>query len=385
LSRRGRAAAIFLAVPECNSLGLALMGGAPLGDALTALRQGRARTLIVLENDLYRRADRAETEAALNAAEHVVALDHVLTETVQYAELVLPAASFAESDGTLVNNEGRAQRFFKLLFPENAVAESWRWLDRAAGAAGRANLRWEGLDQVIAALGDELPAFAAIREAAPAADFRVVGNRIRSAPHRYSGRTAIHADRTLREPPPPRDPDAPLSNSMEGYYGTMPASLFPFYWAPSWNSVQALNKFQQEVGGAMRGGDPGTRLIEPQPGAAGDYARDVPPPFKRRDGEWLVVPHYRIFGSDELSALAPAIAERVHGPALALNPQDAAGLAVAEGDVVALALGRQRHLVPVALRPALPCGVAALSVGLPGQPCLTLPAWAQIVPTGEDR
>jgi NADH-quinone oxidoreductase subunit G len=380
LNRRGRAAAIFLAVPECNSMGLALMGGAPLSAAFAAVRQGRAETLIVLENDLYRRADRADVDTALDTAKHVVALDHAITETVQHAELAFPAASFAEGDGTLVSNEGRAQRFFRVLFPEEPVAESWRWLDAAAGAAGRANRRWDNLDQVIAALGDEFPVFAAIREAAPAADFRITGNRIRSAPHRYSGRTAIHANRTIREPPPPRDPDAPLSNSMEGYYGTMPAALFSFYWAPSWNSVQALNKFQEEVGGPMRGGDPGVCLIAPQPGAAAPYARDVPPPFARRDGEWLVVPQYRIFGSEELSALAPAIAERIEKPTLALTPQDAASLGVAADDIVAVVLDGERHSLPVALRPELPRGVAALSVGLPGEAGLTLPAWARLAP-----
>jgi NADH-quinone oxidoreductase subunit G len=379
LCAKGRAARILLAVPECNSLGLALLGGAPLADALAALREGRAHTLIVLENDLYRRADRAALDAAFDRAAHVVALDHTLNETVQHAELVLPAGTFAESDGTLVSNEGRAQRCFRVLFPENEIAESWRWLGEAAFAAGRTNIRWENLDHVLAALGEELPPLAAVRQAAPSADFRIAGERMRSAPHRYSGRTAIDADRTVREPPPPRNPDAPYSNSMEGYYGgAMPSALLPFFWAPAWNSVQALNKFQQEVGGPLAGGDPGVRLIEPQPGPSGGYARGAPPAFAHRDGEWLIVPQYRIFGSDELSALAPAIAERAQGPALALNPQDAARLAVAEGDTVEVALAGESRIVPVAFRPALPLGVAALSVGLPGFAGLALPARARI-------
>jgi NADH-quinone oxidoreductase subunit G len=379
LCAKGRAARILLAVPECNSLGLALLGGAPLADAVATLREGRARTLIVLENDLYRRAERAALDAALDRAAHIVALDHTLNETVQHAELVLPAGTFAESDGTFVSNEGRAQRFFQLIFPEDEIAESWRWLGEAAFAAGRTNFRWENLDHVLAALGEELPPLAAIRQAAPSADFRIAGERMRSAPHRYSGRTAIHADRTVHEPPPPRNPDAPYSNSMEGYYGgAMPSALLPFFWAPSWNSVQALNKFQQEVGGPLLGGDPGVRLIEPPPGRSGGYARGAPPAFARRDGEWLIVPQYRIFGSDELSALASAVAERTRGPVLALNPQDAARLAVDEGDSVEVALADWHRIVPVAFRPALPLGVAALSVGLPGFAGLALPARARI-------
>ncbi len=380
LRRTGREARIFLAVAECNSLGLGLIGGAPLSAALAALREGRARTLIVLENDLYRRADSAIIDAALDAAGHVVVLDHMLTETVRHAELVLPAGTFAEASGTLVNNEGRAQRFFQLLFPEDEVTESWRWLNEAALAAGRTNTRWGTLDEVIAALSEELPGLAAIRQAAPAADFRVAGNAVRSAPHRYSGRTAIHANRTMHEPQPPHNPDAPYTNSMEGYYGTMPAALYPFYWAPWWNSVQALNKFQEEVGGPMRGGDPGVRLIAPGSGAPDAYAEAVPAAFERRAGEWLLVPQYRIFGSEELSQHAPAVAERIAAPGLALNPEDAAALDLDEGESAEIVLDGSSRALPVRIRPALPRGVAALSAGVPGVAPMDLPAWARISP-----
>ncbi|HLK84331.1 MAG TPA: NADH-quinone oxidoreductase subunit NuoG [Xanthobacteraceae bacterium] len=380
LRRTGRDARIVLTVPECNSLGLALMGGAPLSAAHAALRDGRARTLIVLENDLYRRADRASVDAMLGAAEHVVVLDHTLNETAYHADIVIPAGTFVEADGTFISNEGRAQRFFQLIVAEDGVKESWRWLNEAARAAGKSNARWDTLDDLITALGEQLPALAAIRDAAPAADFRIAGNRIRSAPHRYSGRTAIHADLTVHEPKPPQNPDAPYTNSMEGYYGRMPPALYPFFWAPSWNSVQALNKFQDEVGGALHGGDPGVRVIEPRPGADSDYAQEIPRPFARRDGEWLVVPQYRVFGSEELSALAAAVAERVTGPSLGLNPEDAAMLAVVDGDAVALELGGASHVLSAQIRPALPRGVAALSIGLPGLPAVALPAWARILP-----
>ena len=51
---------------------------------------------------------------------------------------------------------------------------------------------------------------------------------------------------------------------MEGYYGEhTPPPLIPRFWAPGWNSVQALTRFQEEVNGPLRGGDPGRRLIEP--------------------------------------------------------------------------------------------------------------------------
>ncbi len=47
----------------------------------------------------------------------VMVVDHQRTAIMDKAHLVLSAASFAESDGTVVNNEGRAQRFFQVYDP----------------------------------------------------------------------------------------------------------------------------------------------------------------------------------------------------------------------------------------------------------------------------
>lgn len=57
LVSRGKAAGISLVVPECNSMGLAMLGGHKLESAFEAVLHGYADTVIILENDLYRRAD----------------------------------------------------------------------------------------------------------------------------------------------------------------------------------------------------------------------------------------------------------------------------------------------------------------------------------------
>ncbi|MDF0752956.1 hypothetical protein NLU14_22275, partial [Marinobacter sp. 71-i] len=82
-------------------------------------------------------------------------------------------------------------------------------------------------------------------------------------PLRYSGRTAMRANISVHEPRTPQDPDTAFAFSMEGYSGSVePRQQVPFAWSPGWNSPQAWNKFQDEVGGHIRAGDPGTRLIE---------------------------------------------------------------------------------------------------------------------------
>jgi NADH-quinone oxidoreductase subunit G len=373
----GHAAELSFAIPECNSLGLSLIGGHALQDAFNAVEQGAAETVIVLENDLYRRAERVAVDRCLNRARHVVVIDHLLHETARNAEIVLPAGAFTEAEGTLVSNEGRAQRFFQLLVPEGDIQGSWRWLRDLLGASDR-DPGWTTLDHVTAACANALPTLASIGKAAPGAEFRVNGAKIRRETHRSSGRTAIHAAATVHEPKPPDDPDSPLSYTMEGYYGPMPSALVPYFWAPSWNSVRAVNKFQDEVGGSLRGGDPGVRLIEPVSGAASHYFDGLPEAFAKRDGAWLIVPLYEIFGSEELSRLAPAVRERVLQPYLALNADDAAGLHIAEGAMVTVILAGEVSHLPIKVRPALPTGVAGMVAGLCGSIGNLLPAWGQL-------
>jgi NADH-quinone oxidoreductase subunit G len=384
----GPGAELSLVVPEGNSLGLALLGAKPLAGAFRAAAEGRVDTIVVLENDLDRRALPDEVDDFLAAARHVIVLDHLENGTTTRAEVVLPAATWAEGDGTLVNNEGRAQRFFQVFVPGGEVQESWRWLRDMAAAAGRGGMDgWQSLDDVLATLAAAFPALQPAVEAAPGADVRVLGQKIPRQSHRYTARTSMHADVDIHEGPPPQDPDSALAFSMEGFQGQPPAALIPRYWAPHWNSVQALNKFQEEVAGPLRGGDPGRRLIEPGAGTAGAYSDGVPAAFAPRKDAWLVVPLYHIFGSEALSRRAPAIAALAPAPYVALGAEDAQRLGVGDGDQIEVEMEGQTRRLPVRLKAGLPRGVMGLPVSLGNLPAWPLgEVWATIRPeTDEDR
>ncbi len=221
---------------------------------------------MILENDLYRRAEASLINEMLKTVKNVIVIDHITHDTAARADVVLPAATFAEGDGTLVNNEGRAQRYYQVFVPTHDVQESWRWLRDHDGCQPvmRKPANGTALDDITAAIADDTPSVCRLPKCIGIrARFRIAGEKIARQPHRYSGRTAMHAKENVNEPKTPDDPDSPLAYSMEGYQEQPPSSLIPRYWSPGWNSVQALNKFQQEVGGPLRGGDPGKRLIEP--------------------------------------------------------------------------------------------------------------------------
>jgi NADH-quinone oxidoreductase subunit G len=380
LCRDERPARLCLTVPECNSLGLALLGGESLEAAFHAVRQGTVDTVVVLENDLYRRAQAEGVHELFEIARHVVVLDHLANQTALQADVTLPAATFAETSGTLVNNEGRAQRFYQVFVPEGPVQASWRWIRDTMIAAGRPEAgAWQTLDDVMAAMVEALPHLRAIVEAAPPAGFRLAGQKIPRQPQRYTARTAMHADVNVSEPEPPEDPDSPLAFSMEGYEGQPPPALISRYWAPHWNSVQSLNKFQEEIAGPLRGGAPGVHLIEPGDGAAGAYFGTIPAACEPHAGQWLAVPLYHIFGSEELSVLTPGVSELAPEPYVTLNPDDAARLGLRAGDAVDVSMEERRYRLPLRVLPTLPPGLVGLPAGLPEGPAPLVPGlWLTI-------
>lgn len=381
LQKKNAQTGIVLTLPECNSMGLAMMGGHRLNSAFNAVMNDHADAVIIIENDLYRHAKTDVVDKFLGKCRHVIVIDHTPHTTTEKASILIPAGTFAESDGTLVNNEGRAQRFFQVHECAPVIQESWRWLLGIAGQAGNSHMMsWKNFHDVSYALSSEEVLLRGIENVAPPPEFRVAGQKIPRETHRYSGRTAMHANVHVSEEKPPEDPDSALSFTMEGYRGQPPSSMIPFYWSPGWNSVQSINKYQQEIGGSLRGDDPGLRLLEPHPDAEAKYFTDMPEVFiPLKDHLWLVALHH-IFGSEELSARGTAVARRVPPSYVLINSEDANDLGVKNGAILSFEVNRQPYQLPVQISTSLPKGLAGMPYGLPGLPFVDLPAWAILKP-----
>ncbi|MFZ5572483.1 MAG: NADH-quinone oxidoreductase subunit NuoG [Thermodesulfobacteriota bacterium] len=374
LGRLGKPAAFLFCPPECNSLGLSLLEGRELSAAFQSLENGQADTVIILENDLYRRAPAPVVDAFLKRARTVIVLDHLDTPTAEKADLVFPVATVAESSGILVNHEGRAQRFHAVLPPDETVRESSRLL---AGLAAKVTAESSGRkfrrEEILAELAEAFPVFSGLAGPVPPLPWPAPGGKVPRQSIGYSGRTAMNAHIDPHEPKPPEDPDSPLAFSMEGYEGRPRPDLITRYWAPGWNSVQSLNKYQAVVGGPLKGGSSGLRLF---PTTSTEEAELFPPPPvppepELREDERILIPLYHLFGSEELSMSSPAVAGQAPAPYLALGPDDP----LAEpGMNVGLVFGGALLTLPVAVLPGLCRGVAGLPAGLPGIPVDSLPA-----------
>ena len=368
LCRDGRRAGLCFIFPECNSAGLALLDPGSLSEGMDRIMREETPTVVILENDLYRRVPAAAADAFFARPRNVIVVDHLDHATARRATILVPAATFAESEGTLVNNEGRAQRVFKVLPPAPGVRESWRWLGDLGRAAGRFGpSAYRTLDDLVEAVAAKLPDLSGVRDAAPPADFRLRGSKVPRESPRASGRTSIHAEADVKEGAPPADLDSALTFSMEGASGFPPPALIPRYWRPGWNSVQSVAQYQVEAGGPLKGGDPGRKLIEPPEAAPNGLAVDGPRTEPAPPGEGFeLVPVYRIFGSEELSARAPAVASLVPEPVLLLHPEDARALGIGNGDPVEVEVDGETLSWKASTTERIARGAAGVPVGPDG-------------------
>ena len=342
---------LCLLVPEVNSMGMGLMVGAsnPLGAGLGKLQSGEAKRVIVLENDLYRRAAKATVDAALTAAAKVLVLDQLPTATTANADVILPATAFSEHEATYINYEGRAQLSFQVHQCQNQAQPSWRWLCDAAH-----------IDDLVERCSNEIPGFARLGEVLPKGNPFIAGMKVPRQSHRYSGRTAMNANVNVHEPKQMEDKESVMSFSMEGIPSQKDASVLASSWAPKWNSNQSISKFQDEVNGELKQGHVGCLLIE-RKDSSGSYFEAAPDSAGPSANQLRLVFSYQIFGSDELSARAKPIQARMTDAYIGLSPADAKARDLRQGDVATISpLGSP---VVVCIRTGIKAGTALLYCG----------------------
>ncbi|WP_237054791.1 NADH-quinone oxidoreductase subunit NuoG [Microbulbifer sediminum] len=393
--RHGAPCATYLTCPETNSLGLAQFFGPGEGGLEQLLEELRQRdsvdppvTLLLLENDLYRRLPAADVESLFDRAAEVVLFDSLLQPCSRRADLVFPASATPESQGTLVNSSGMLQRHYMVYEGSGYIQESWRWLvdavnDPACSDVGMdspaALLRqWKHCHDVTAAIAAAVSCFRDLPETGPDENFRIEGMKLARQSHRASGRTANRAHWQVAEQAPLTDPDSPFSFTMEGvqYAGATP--LQANIWSPGWNSNQAIHKFQQGVGGPRRGREPIPRLRREPTAIPVLLAKQR---AGQKPGQFCLVPTWQLFGSGELSNYSDAIAGLADGPCAQLNTADAGALGLEPGGRLQLRMSGAEITLPASVSDRIAPGVIGIPVGLRAAPDLgaMLPAAAEIV------
>ena len=100
--------------------------GMTMTEMLPAIAQGGIKALYIIgENPALSDADANHVVKAMQALELLVVQDIFLTETGKLADVVLPAVSFAEKDGTFSNTERRVARVRRAVPPVGQAKPDW--------------------------------------------------------------------------------------------------------------------------------------------------------------------------------------------------------------------------------------------------------------------
>jgi len=144
-----------------NTRGLVALGladGAGIERVLAGIEGGTVRLLVLHRTDLVGWGDAARVRRALERVPAVVVLDTHGSETAEYANLVLPIATYAECDGTFTNHAGRVQRLRPAIEPPGKARPGWSVLAELLGRFEE-GVALPSAEGVFAALASEVAAF----------------------------------------------------------------------------------------------------------------------------------------------------------------------------------------------------------------------------------
>ena len=383
---------LALVTEDCNTLGVSQLCPQPPRPLMEMVDDYQPKLLVILETDLHRHFSTQQIATLRQQVEAWVVLDTLESETGRLADLQLATTSLVESNGTLVNYEGRLQRHIAVHDVSDRRLPAWQWLNRASLPADAQPDNSELARQ----LARSWPHWQPITGLWPhnAADFRLARQ-----PHRASSRCAEHANISVHEPRPPAPQDDPYSFSMEASAapaqipvrqldedplmpdrlgsessmppptacaGAQPAAPLAFTWQPGWNSLQGqLQRDQQPHDVFLAIQCPSTPAALPaEPAPAGD--------------ELLLVRLRRLYCSDELSQASPPIARRATGRQLLISDALAERLQLPGDQPITLQLPGGPLSVAWQRDPRLADQVIALADG-PGSDGRPLRPWPRVI------
>ena len=123
---------------------------------------GNVRGLYVMgENPALSEPSIGDARDALAELDFLVVQDIFPTETTEYADVVLPAASFAEKNGTFTNTERRVQLVEQVVEPPGDARSDWRILQAVANRMG-ANWRYDSPAEIMDEIAELAPIYGGI-------------------------------------------------------------------------------------------------------------------------------------------------------------------------------------------------------------------------------
>ncbi len=132
-------------------------------EVVKAAAEKKVRGMLIMgENPLLTDPNSRHVEESLGGLEFLVVQDIFLTETARLADVVLPAAAFAEKEGTFVNSDRRVLRVRKAVEPPGEAREDLVILQEIARRMGRPIGSYESASEVFDEIAHVAPILAGI-------------------------------------------------------------------------------------------------------------------------------------------------------------------------------------------------------------------------------
>ncbi|PIP16238.1 MAG: formate dehydrogenase subunit alpha [bacterium (Candidatus Ratteibacteria) CG23_combo_of_CG06-09_8_20_14_all_48_7] len=137
--------------------------GLTVTEIISAAGEGSIKGLYIMgENPALSDPDSHHVRKCLSEVEFLVVQDIFLSDTAEYADVVLPAASFAEKDGTFTSTERRVQRIRKIISPPGQAKADWQILCEIAKRMDYDGMDYQHPSQIMDEIGKLTPIYGGI-------------------------------------------------------------------------------------------------------------------------------------------------------------------------------------------------------------------------------
>lgn len=141
---------------------LSSKGGLTVPEMMDKAGKGEIKLLYIMgENPMVSDPDTNHVKHSLKHTEFLIVQDIFMTETAELADVVLPAAAFAEKDGTFSNTERRVQRVRKAVEPAGNAKADWTILVELMNKLGYAK-KYKGTSEIMDEIAAVTPSYGGI-------------------------------------------------------------------------------------------------------------------------------------------------------------------------------------------------------------------------------
>jgi formate dehydrogenase alpha subunit len=221
--------------------------GKTLTEIIPAAYEGQIKAIYLMgENPSLSDPDASHVREALRRLEFFVVQDIFLSETAQLADVVLPACSFAEKDGTFTNTERRVQRVRKAIEPVGNSKPDWWIICQIARRMSATGFDFEHPSQIMDEIASVTPSYGGM-------SFNRLEMESLQWPcptEEHPGTTILHTTLFSRGKghfvPLAYRPPAELPDSEYPLVLTTDRSLFHYHTGTMTRKVKGLNIFRRE-------------------------------------------------------------------------------------------------------------------------------------------